>query len=350
MTNRAEVVVIEAPVFKEPSVDAKVIQYFHKGDELLLHPAEIFKDPYEKDMNLDEKLSEKLLNNLKEKEKDPMFIHRPAYEPDRKSKFYKLADKLGNDAWILKEHVHVFYEDRREFNQKIPNPDPTDYVLAEPLPDNYPLLPVGGYRAYLAYSFGVNTKPSYPYNEEILDQSLDKNSSLDVSWSRYVNWDDTNSFYFGVFFSLKNTTATYKLSNPYYKEVEATETNQQILIGPRLEYDVWKSRSFRFNINTSLLFTLDDNKKIEYEAKNVKEVKKVEYETRTITPMVGLNLQNMKLFTLADIVVGANLYFNLPKNYSRTSGSNTNYNIQSEEHTDPFQTELAFFFAIQKSI
>lgn len=345
--NMAQITVVEAPLFKEPNLESEVVQYLYKGEKIPLHPAEIFKDPYSNDMNLDENLADKNLEELKRNESDPLFKHGPAYEPDRNSLFYKTSDNLGNDVWILKEHVFVLYQDSRELEHSTVKPDPTDYVLADPLPPGYPLNTRQGYRSYFSYGLGPNTRSSYPYEFSINDQGYNYDRSLEFTWVKDVKWDKRQRTFFGFHLTFQFGDSQYSMD-----EGEASEEYSLVTVGPRLEYDVWKADKYRINLNTSLQMSLLDEVRIKISSKD----DAINGDTRNfisgfqVIPTFGANIQREKTVGNMDLLGGFNIYFHLPNSYVAEDSSEESQWWDGNTFEVPFYTNINFFLGLQATI
>ncbi len=52
--------------------------------------------------------------------------------------FIPTLDRQGNTVYVLSEHIFVYFNDAREYKQRVIAKDPTDYRLEEPLPKKIP--------------------------------------------------------------------------------------------------------------------------------------------------------------------------------------------------------------------
>ncbi|MCE3011765.1 MAG: hypothetical protein LW878_01750, partial [Proteobacteria bacterium] len=109
------VVVVEAPMFRVPDQNSPVVQYAKKGQRVYIHPV-VINDREAYDIRPTKKAIER------QKPRDDLFLKvKPEVENFHDAyPFILTKDNQGRDAWMIREHVYVWYEDARELNQKTP--------------------------------------------------------------------------------------------------------------------------------------------------------------------------------------------------------------------------------------
>lgn len=237
LAGEGRVSVLEAPLFRRPSVKSKIVQYVQKNELIYIHPQVLVDEKKYREFRPDEATRLKLEEQLAKDSdlKDPFFEDgAPAYNPS--SKFVLTKDNQGRDAWILREHVHVFYEDEREFTQLEPRPDPTDYRLREPLPASYPLYDHDKVRGWLQFSLGSAMAKNYPYRERITSEAYGRQLELNAAMLWIRPSDRRERSYFGGFFTVRTSTSDYTITGGR----RTTETWTRFGLGPLLSYDPYR--------------------------------------------------------------------------------------------------------------
>lgn len=254
------ITVLEAPFFREPTTDSSVIQYVRKGDTIYLHAS--------------------VLNE------------------DESGEFLRTKDKQGRDAWILRSHVHVWYEDYREAGQRTPRPDPTDYRLQEPLPERYPIADLTGLRGWVQVSLATPWTANYPYNEKVTAQGYGQQFEFAtaVTWQREK--DETKRWFVGGIFAVRTSIADYVMINR-----RAEERWLRVGAGPLFSYDPYRAEKYRLTLYTSVLAYPYTTANIRQEMPGVGSDQR-EYWGWNVGGRAGLQWQRLKLFPTCDLVLG----------------------------------------------
>lgn len=236
LAGEGRVSVLEAPMFRRPSVKAKIVQYVQKGEIIYIHPQVLVDEKKYRQFRPDTETRERLEKELAQDPdlQDPYFDNdTPAYHD--KLKFVLTKDNQGRDAWVLRKHVHVYYEDEREFTQLAPRPDPTDYRLTEPLPTDYPLYDHDKVRGWLQLGVGSAFSRNYPYKEKIIAESYGQQLELNAAilWQR--GSDPLERTFLGALLSIRTSTSDYTLQTRTSKETWA-----RFGIGPLITYDPFR--------------------------------------------------------------------------------------------------------------
>ena len=294
---KAVITALEAPLFKEQDSGGYVIQYFRKGDEIIIHRDDRFGD------------------------------------------FYKTLTTTGDEAYILKEHVYVYYKDSRELDYLGPEFDNTDYRIPEPLPEKYPIKQPTGYRGQFYLSFGSFNSENYTYPEKVLDSSNDSFYSLNFLYAKGAKFDESKRFFFGALFNLYKSSSTF-----LFQDSKTTEENFKFGLGPYLSYDAWKNRKYMITLFSSLQVYLYDKLNIKRSAATDSEV---EYSTISLNLKTGIYFSVQNVLADFDFISGLGANFNPPNEYESKSGGNDTYFQNSFKSR--FNTQISIFLGIQSN-
>jgi hypothetical protein len=212
----AVVTVLETPLFESNSYDAKVIQYLRKGDVIKIHPG---------------------LGNEKDK------------SISIEDEFIPTLDRRGHTAFILSNHIYVFYNDSREFNQKISKKDPTDYRLEEPLPSNYSFKKPTGLRNQFTLGLTQPQNQSYNYPDKIKAKGFGSPLDLNYTYLKLAPGNYNERLFIGGTFNFRYYKNSYLLTDDRTSE----ETGIKFGIGPTISYDAFKGEKNRFNFSHTIL-------------------------------------------------------------------------------------------------
>lgn len=348
--NKALINVLEAPLFKEPNENSKVVQYVLKGNEIYLHPQETAQNRFEeliKDEDVDD--NEKSYNA---KFSDPLFDNSTSYRPDPQSRFYKTLDKRGNDAYVLKRHVYVLYHDKRELTEKsfLKNDD-TDYRLSEPLPKNYPLKEQTGFKSNTSLNLGFSNRSSYPYQDPIKDQGKDLYTGFSFSWLRKVDWEENNRFFFGGIFQLNTEGSTF-----IFDQYNTKEDALSLGIGPVLSYEAWRNEKYKINLSTALLFNFYNSLTISFSPKEALQSlgitsDNMSFSAQNFTPRFNASVELLNFVLDFDLYTAFNLDFRLPYRYRITKQPDTpnSANYITKDFNSEFTAQLSFAVGLQRS-
>lgn len=206
----AQVTVLETPFFREPDASSKVIQYARQGETIYIHPAELTEESG--------------------------------------GEFVRSKDHQGRDAWVLRKHVHIWYQDAREMAQKTLRPDPTDYRLYEPLPEGYPLRRPYEARAWAQIAYTSPWAASYPYREKQIAEAYSQNFEFSGAFMRKLDTHEAGRWWGGPMMTIRHSHAEYVLSN-YLTQ----EDWMRIGFGGVASYDAYRSEKNRINLISALL-------------------------------------------------------------------------------------------------
>jgi hypothetical protein len=233
--------VLEAPLFRRPYRNSSVIQYVHQDEIIYIHPLVLVdQSAYG---NLPE--GKKLGSDDKD---DPFSLTEDIENYHEGSEFVLTKDNLGRDAWILREHVHIWYEDPRELSQKTASPDNTDYRLMEPLPDGYPIARLEKNRGSIALSLTSPQTTNYRYNQRVTAEGYGNQFELNAQLLRVVSRELSGRWYAGGLLSIRTAENEYRLESR-----SAQEQWTRLGAGGVISYDAWRSEKSRITIKGFLL-------------------------------------------------------------------------------------------------
>ncbi|WP_412471310.1 hypothetical protein [Halobacteriovorax sp. RT-2-4] len=191
----------EAPVVSKPNEDGHILMKLRKGTKVYLHP-----------------------NYLNEED------------------YYVTLTRDGRKAYIRKDFIKLILNNESEDlgNTIYVKNDPTDYVIAEPLPDEYPLKGRPLHRAQFDLIFKKGVSSRYAYNSEVQQESTGFEGSLNVKYLSPATFDDGNRLYYGFFGGVTTGQAEYRLNG----DIFTTESNIHYSFGPVVSYTFHKRQYF----------------------------------------------------------------------------------------------------------
>lgn len=331
-----EVTVLEAPIFGTPDTTGPIIQYARKGETIYIHQQEAAKEEFHLNVSpitIDHQTTQK----YDEKYQDPLF-QKPEdtyLAKDENPGFYRTVDKRGRIAYILKDQVHVYFEDPRELTQTDISPDPTDYRISEPLPPNYPFIQEIGHKGYIGLGMGKPSDNFYPAGN-LRDTTSNSSFQFWANWSKQIDFDQERRLYWGwtgVFESYNNT---------YLREesLKGEESTMRLAFGPGLNYDLWRIPKTLLNVAGSLLFNFYYQKEVSTENTLTKDINKDVYKSYFITPTITVSLQRLDVGPNLDFMIGSNILMDLPHTMRSETG---------DQYDQEFNLNFGLFIAAQTS-
>lgn len=292
----AEIVVLEAPAFRIQDSTSQVIQYFRKGDVVKLHPIHDISNPLARNYVFYTNVQDS--NELVDLEN--YFI-----DEEKRVAFYKIIDRNGKPAYLLKEHVKPIYNDIREYQKLITDyyPDQTDYRIEEPLPENYPFLEDTGYRA--SFLYGVGLPSTYDYAYQVSPNSSDEQPSQNFVFNYLVQADNepNSRIYYGLDFVVSNSR---RFTN-FTDGETGKESVQQIGVGPTVSFDVYRGEKYRFIFQTSMIVNFIDRLHISA------GIEQQKFSGTSITPLLKFFYQRDQVLKGFDFIIGPTIRVHLPR-------------------------------------
>lgn len=250
----AVITVLEAPMFKDKSYDAPVVQYLRKGDVIKIHPSIANDHRFERYAPSPEKLKalQEKMRNSPEWKQDPLFRGEEANTYYLEDEFIPTLDRQGNQVYVLSDHIYVYFGDSREFTQFQNKKDPTDYRLEEPLPKNYPIKSPSGYRGQ--FIIGV-TQPyfeSYPYPDQVRTKGYQSPIDANLTLLRQAKGNYHDRLFIGGTLNVRSFENSYTFATKRYSE----EKGIKLGLGPTLSYDAFKGEKNRINLSVNIIVNL----------------------------------------------------------------------------------------------
>lgn len=329
--------VLEAPIFSEPSMKAKVLQYKRKGDDIYIHAEAYRQDAFRQYLSTTKKQLLSTHDKYQKDYPDPLF--KKEFQRGYRD-FYRTLTRSGRIGYIKKDHVFINFEDARELTQTVPQVDETDYRIIEPLPKDYPLESQTGIRGQILISLGTPTDQPYPYSQKIRDTGFDFNKEFSFIWARQVAFDKSERFFFGGEFNIMTGQSRYLTSN-----IDAVEDQVRIGIGPYLTYDLYRKDRHVINIHGSLVLNFYDSKEISQDFDTISDEKSVTYTSLYFSPKIGLNYQYKKILANIDFVAGLKAITHSPHTY--TAQGNPNPDRWVPEYDVGYSLEQSYYLGIQ---
>lgn len=278
----AVVTVLEAPLFKKKDINSFVVQYKRKGDIIKVH---------------DSLMADLRYDHLKPK--GMIEEEKFAYNEDE---FIPTYDRLGNLAYVLREHIFIYFEDQRETAQIPLKKDPTDYRLQEPLPPTYPIRKKTGYRGQVYFSVSQPYNDTYPYPSDAKNEGYDLPLSGTFNFLRKASFDAQDRLYFGLSTNFTSHSTSFILNSNNIVE----EKSYKFGIGPVISYDAYKSTDTRVSIMTSVLVNVFHQFDITQKAQNGDSEMR-SYRGYSLTPRLTALYTFLHVISDIDIFVGTTL-------------------------------------------
>lgn len=316
----AVVTVLETPLFQYKSHDAPVVQYLRKGDVIKIHPSvanDRDMDKYAPDREKLELLRYRLMDSP-EYNQDPIFKGKnqdPAYIEDE---FIPTLDRQGNTVYVLSSHIYVYFNDRRELEQRVQKHDPTDYRLEEPLPKTYPLKSPEGLRGQFIAGFTQPNYESYDYPDSIEKKGYSSPVDLQLTFLKRAPGEYQDRLYIGGTLGFRYSTNNFTFNeNLVEEETSDSRTSEEkslkLGIGPTISYDAFKGEKNRINLSATILVNLIDRF---YVTQSLDEtVDKREYIAYSVAPRISVQYHRKGILDDLDFILGTALEMGAATNY-----------------------------------
>jgi hypothetical protein len=344
----AVITVLEAPLFKYPSLDAPVVKYYRKGDVIKIHPSIANDRKFDQHAPSPEKL-EKLQKKLRERpeyNQDPLFRGEEANTAYIEDEFIPLIDRQGHTAYVLSEHIFVYFNDSREFNRQMISKDPTDYRLEEPLPKLYPLKKPSGYRGQFILGFTQPYTESYPYGEAVRSKGYSSPVDAQFTLLRLAPGNYDERFFIGGTFAFRHFENNYNLQTLRY----TTEESYRFGLGPTVSYDAFKGEKNRINISSTMLVNFWDQ--LDISQRTSSEAENRTYRAFSLSPRLSAQYHRKDFHNDLDFVLGTSLEVGLPATFrAKNAGRNTSWwqAIGDDKFTTRTTFTLGAYIGIQSA-
>ncbi len=334
----AMVIVLEAPYFREPNLDSKVVQYARKGDVIKIHPSVANSDKFNHLAPEQKKLSNirKKLRKSPEWNEDPMFKGDEDDSFSVQDDFIAVLDRQGKRAYVRKEHIYVYFNDSREFTQSPYRVDETDYRLEEPLPKRYPLSNPTGYRGQFVVGVVQPYNESYPYLRPAKTKGYASPIDLSMSIMKEAGEKKVDRFYFGGTANLRR----YKNNFNFIGGGSSTEENYRFGIGPYISYDAFKGVKNRVNVFSSVNVYLLNFTTIN-QTTSTGAADSRTYQAFSASPRIGMQYHRKSIFPELDFVLGTALEMETPSTFYAKGGAEVE-GIWRNPGNDRFKTRFVW--------
>ncbi len=297
----AVITVLEAPMLEEKSENSKVVQQLRKGDVIRIHPGYNPNLDYEHLAPTAEKQAE-LLKKWKESpeaKEDPIF-QGTSYDIDPEDRFVPTLDRRGKTAYVLREHIFIYYENEKELEQAPKYVDETDYRLDEPLPRKYPLYSPTGYRGQVTLGIAQTYLQNYSYIENIRSKGYQSPLDVSITLLKRAHDDKFDRLYLGVLFSLRSFKNDYILFNGR----NTSESYFKLGLGPSITYDAYKEVKNRLSLNISMNVWAWDSVNIKQSDRQQSLSDERHYKSFTLAPRIGAQYHRKQILKDIDFVIG----------------------------------------------
>lgn len=322
---------LEAPIVRSLDVDAPTVMTARKGDKIYIHDKYFKNGPYD------------VIYLKEDDDQDFGSVEtEEGYE-----KFYETIDKNGQTAYISRYYVKLITHDERELTQNITpfKPDPNDYRLAEPLPENYPLQSPEMGRARVSFSMGPDIKSNYNYNSILTEEDFSNRYGFEVAFGRKANWDNENRFYFGGILQAWTSEARFSL----FDDRTTNESRSQLSIGPYLSYDPYRDDSIRLTIETSLFLSYTRNLVEQTDLSGFSEERL--FSGIGFSPRISSFIQWNTMTQSVKFITGFDVQFYLPQTLKSSTEPVSDFWNEFEQEEDsvsiPLTAHWSLFLGIQ---
>lgn len=263
------VIVLEAPLLREPNLSSKVVQTIRKGQRVYI-PNETLK-----------------AGSL----------------PD----FVPTFDRTGNRAYIPSKYIKVITGTTEENKMPISlaGNDPTDYRLEEPIPSTYPFENRSFLRASASFVMANNTKSPYAYGSAFDEQDYKTEMGVRLAFTRKVTHDKNDRFYFGAIAFI--TSAKNYID--FTGDQTAQESRDMIRLGPWFTYDAFKSEKYRLAIGTGFTFNYHRTT-LFVDSPTIGEERL--FSGFSLSPMTSSTFEITEFFPNTDILLGVDMSLFMP--------------------------------------
>lgn len=335
----AVVTVLETPMLKSASLDAPVVQYLRKGDVIKVHPS-LNNDTRYDHLSPDKKKLTELKKEFDESvewKQDPLFKGKPT-QASIDDEFIPTLDRQGNLVYVIRQHLYVYFENRKELGQVPLAQDPTDYRLEEPLTKGYPVYSPTGYRGQVLVGLTQPYYESYPYPTRVKTKGYSSPIDLNFSYLRQTPDDKFDRFYFGGTLNFRTFSNSYTLFNGNTAE----ERGYKLGIGPHISYDAYKGEKNRVNLYGTINVYLFNQLNIAQSNGAIEEARN--YRAISVAPRLGFQYHRKQILEDLDFVIGTSMEMEPATTFrSKTAANREDWWVSGG--SDKFETRTTFTLA-----
>ncbi len=212
---KAIVKVLEAPIYKAKDQDSKVLQLLRKGSVIYVNKNSLY-------------------------EGDEM----------QEQAFIKTFTRDGRTGFIETRFIKVVYETLEELKYPITvKDDPTNYILEEPVPTNYPFETFKNRKVSYNLFYQPLVKNSYDYSLEKVRESSNPSFGLEISLRTRGTFDLTDRYYHGFMLLVQTSANDYEFADKVFSQ----ETHIKVGFGSNISYALYKERKFQVESHLKLI-------------------------------------------------------------------------------------------------
>lgn len=339
----AVVTVLETPLLKYRSYEAPVVQYLRKGDVIKIHPSVANENKFSESAPAPEKLD---AIKKKIKNSDPLFRGENENTAYIEDEFIPTLDRQGNTVYVISEHIFVYFNDRREFNQKVAKHDPTDYRLEEPLPKNYPLKTTTGFRGQFTAGVLQPYYESYPYKDSVKTKGYTSPIDVNLTLMKLAPGNYQERLFIGGTINVR----TFQNSYSFYDRRFATEEGLRIGIGPTISYDAFKGEKNRVNLSGTIVVNFVDRLMVSQQLDQREESRL--YTGYSLAPRLNLQYHRKEILDELDFVLGTSFEVTTATAYNAHQGAGESgwwQNLGNDKFTTRTTYSLGGYIGIQSA-
>ncbi len=303
MALEAVVKVLETPLFRYRSYESPVVQHLRKGDVIKIHPSvgnDRSIDQYAPEPEKMKQLTAKL-RSTPEYKADPIFRGEEENTFYLEDEFIATLDRQGQLAYVLSDHIDVYFNDARELVKRPLKKDPTDYRLEEPLPRKYPLTAPSGYRGQFLLGFTQPYSESYPYKESIKTKGYATPVDMSYTVLKQAPGNYQERLFLGASFNFRYYENTYSFSNSRLSK----EKGARLGLGPAISYDAYKGVKDRINLMGVILVNPFDQLYITQSSSTLKDARS--YSGFSIAPRLSIQYHRKGIIEDLDMVLATTM-------------------------------------------
>lgn len=300
----AIVLVLQAPLLKEPSMTSNVLQYIRKGEKVYIP--------------------------------DPVANIFPLPE------YIETYDRAGNIAYVPSKYIKIITGDMKEYLTPLAYDkyDPTDYRIEEPIPTTYPFSNYAFLKAAFVLSYGTNVKSPYAYTNSIKSQDYSSEKGGRFILTRRVLFDQYDRFYFGMILGASSRRNLISFTN----QDTATESRSLLQLGPILSFDIYKNFDYRLTLGTGFTYNLH-KARISY-TDSIGNAEARLFSTYSLSPYLTAYLQFQDFLPKTDLLFGTDVFFYLNRNLSADDPAELNL-WPSDAIREQAKPQANLYFGVQ---
>ncbi len=312
---KGQIVVLDAPLFSAPSWDAKILARKRKGQLIYIHPKDRRPVQYREDLNV--------------------------FPDADSSDFYLTITQDGKDAFVPKDFVHILYKDEREFDNKLPKPDITDYRPPEPLAKSYPFIIESPFSAELLLGTSFQQRKPYPFPSDISESHFQPATDFAFKYLYAPQVDRFARFAIGMHFTFQYLKNSFVLGNGNGAEINFVKFGA----GPWAQYRLFQNKHYNVHFGGGFDYHFLDRISIEQTGPTSGLERRL-FDGFSIVPKAEVSLTIPKVTSTLDFVVSALISKEIYNKYRAISQAQFSDWWNTEDDSISFQNapaELSLF-------